>query len=77
MIALGGGLAGQDAAALLGQSFTIAMPSKEVWRFTLSDAFIAFTLMLLFVEVVKATRTGGGEILNHAFSTLTFVAALV
>jgi hypothetical protein len=27
--------------------------------------------------MVKATRTGRGEILNHAFSTLTFVAALV
>ena len=29
------------------------------------------------MEVIKASRTGRGEILNHAFSTLTFVGALM
>ncbi len=78
VIALGGGLAGQhDVPALLGQSFTIAMPSTDAFRFTYGDVFVAFALTLLFVEVIKASRTGRGEILNHAFSTLTFVGALV
>ncbi|HEY0267417.1 MAG TPA: hypothetical protein VGC16_11730 [Rhizomicrobium sp.] len=74
----GGGLAGQhDMTALLGHGFSIAMPSTDAFRFTYGDVFVAFTLTLLFAEVVKATRTGRHEILNHAFSTLTFVAALV
>jgi hypothetical protein len=76
--AFGGGLAGQhDMTAMLGESFSIAMPSGTAFKFSYSDVFVAFTLVLLFVEVVKATRTGRGEILNHAFSTLTFVGALV
>ena len=53
------------------------MPSAAVWAFTWSDLFVAISLGLLFLEVVKATRTGRGEILNHAFSTLIFVSALV
>jgi hypothetical protein len=78
LLALGGGMAaGMDVAAFLNQGFAVTLPSTEVWRFTWSDLFVAVSLSLLFLEMVKATRTGRGEILNHAFSTLTFVAALV
>jgi hypothetical protein len=78
LLALGGGMAGgADIAALLSQGFSVTLPSTGVWTFTWSDLFTAVCLSLLFLEVVKATRTGRGEILNHAFSTLTFVAALV
>jgi len=78
LIAFGGGLAGQsDASALLNEGFGLKLPSGDVWHFSYADIFIAVSLCLLFVEMVKATRTGRGEILNHAFSTLTFVAALV
>jgi hypothetical protein len=78
LLAFGGGMAGgADIAALLNQGFSVTMPSGSVWTFTWSDLFVAVSLSLLFLEVVKATRTGRGEILNHAFSTLTFVAALV
>jgi hypothetical protein len=78
ILVFGGGLAGQtDVSVLLNESFGIAMPSGDVWHLTYADGFIAFSLCLLFVEMVKATRSGRGEILNHAFSTLAFVAALV
>lgn len=78
ILAFGGGLAGQsDVSVLLNEGFGIKMPSGDVWHFTYADVFITFSLCLLFVEMVKATRSGRGEILNHAFSTLTFVAALV
>jgi len=53
------------------------MPSGDVWTLTGADVFVTASFCLLFVEIVRATRTGRGEILNHAFSTLTFVAALV
>jgi hypothetical protein len=78
LLAFGGGLAGQgDIAAMLGEGFSVKMPSNELWHFNYADVFVAFSLCLLFVEMVKATRTGRGEILNHAFSTLVFVGALV
>jgi len=78
LLAFGGGLAGQtDASALLNEGFGLTMPSGEIWHFAWSDIFVVFSLCLLFAEMVKATRTGRGEILNHAFSTLTFVAALM
>ena len=78
LLAFGGGMAGgADIAALLNQGFSITLPSTGVWTATWSDFFIAVSLSLLFLEVVKATRTGRGEILNHALSTLTFVGALI
>ncbi len=78
LLAFGGGMVGgADIAALLNQGFAITLPSTGVWTVTWSDFFIAVSLSLLFLEVVKATRTGRGEILNHALSTLTFVGALV
>ena len=78
LLVFGGDLAGVgDIAALLNESFAVTMPSKDVWHFTWSDLFATFTLSLLFIEMVKATRTGRSEILNHAFSTLTFIGALV
>lgn len=78
LLAFGGGLAGQgDVAAMLNEGFGVTMPSNTVWHFNYADIFVAFSLCLLFVEMVKATRTGRGEILNHAFSTLVFVGALV
>jgi hypothetical protein len=78
LLAFGGGLAGQaDVSALLNEGFGITLPSGDVWHFTYADIFITFSLCLLFAEMVKATRSGRGELLNHAFSTLTFVAVLV
>ena len=77
LLAFGGGMAGKDAATLLTQPFPITMPSGDVWSLTGTDVFVTATFCLLFVEILKATRTGRGEILNHAFSTLTFLAALV
>ncbi|MBV9548456.1 MAG: hypothetical protein JO256_02135 [Alphaproteobacteria bacterium] len=78
LLAFGGGLAGRaDVAALLNEGFGLTLPSGDVWHFSYSDLFVALSLCLLFLEMVKATRTGRAEILNHAFSTLTFVAALM
>jgi hypothetical protein len=78
LLAFGSGMAGQaDISALLGQGLSLKLPSTDVWHVSYSDLFIAFSLCLLFLEMVKATRTGRAEILNHAFSTLIFVAALV
>jgi hypothetical protein len=73
----GGGAMGHNAPALLGQNFPVTVFSGDIWKISLGDGLTALALTLLFVEVVKATRTNHRAILNHTLSMLTFVAALV
>jgi hypothetical protein len=56
---------------------TVLMVSGENWVITGGDLFIFVSLFLLFVEVLRATKTGTESILNHAFSALLFVACLL
>jgi hypothetical protein len=77
LLVFGGGAAGHDTMSVLSQSFTIHLFSGDGWKIALGDLFVAFALVLLFVETVKATRTTQREIVNHALSMLTFVGALV
>ena len=78
LIAFGGGVAGHDdIARVLSHGVDIPMFSKDVWHFGLGDLLILVSLMMLFVEIVKATRTTSREIINHALSMLTFVIALI
>ena len=53
------------------------MVSGSVWTLNLEDTFLVVTLLLLFVEVLKSTRTGTGSMIEHMASTLVFVAFLV
>lgn len=57
--------------------FTIQMVSQARWTLTLGDLMIVAALVLLFVEILKATRTGMGSIVDHILSTLLFVAYLI
>ena len=60
----------------LERSVSFNMFSGDVWRFTLGDLLVLMALCLLFVEVVKSTRTTATEVLSHAMSMLTFVIGL-
>ena len=53
------------------------MVSNVRWAMTTADLFIALTLVLLFFEILKATRTGRGSIVDHALSTLVFIVCLI
>ncbi|MEI9994566.1 MAG: hypothetical protein WDM91_08225 [Rhizomicrobium sp.] len=66
----------QDALSS-AHALPIRMFSGEAWNFSFGDLLILLTLALLFVEVVKATRTTSREIINHGLSMLTFVIALI
>lgn len=59
------------------QLFSIDMVSGATWTLTLGDLIILITLLLLFVELIKATRTGGSSIVDHSLSTILFVFCLV
>lgn len=55
----------------------VPMLSGSVWSTTLGDLVLAGTLGLLFVEIIKATRTGGNSLVDHAFSTIVFIICVI
>jgi hypothetical protein len=56
---------------------SIGVISGAEWTLTLGDLVTIITLILLFIELIKATRTGGSSIVDHALSTILFVLCLV
>ena len=76
------GLAGSFEAAAgsdLWESelMSLRMMSGGVFSLTVGDALVVTALALLFVEIVKATRTTNVSIVDHLLSTFVFVAFLV
>lgn len=74
------------AIALLGvlptqswatEIFWVEMISGARWSLLVSDLMIAVAVVLLFFEILKATRTTSGSIIDHALSTLVFIIYLV
>lgn len=59
------------------QLFTLNMMSGGQWTMTLGDALVAGSLVLLFVEIIKSTRTSNTSIMDHLLSTFVFIAFLV
>ena len=56
---------------------SVAMMSGGVFTMTLGDVLIVIALILLFVEVVKSTRTTNSSVIDHLLSTFVFVAFIV
>jgi len=50
------------------------LPSGRLLIITVSDAFILASVLFLYVETFKATRTSVISIIDHFFSLLVFVA---
>ncbi len=57
--------------------FTPTLPSGGLWQITLGDMLLTVALMVLFVEMVKSTRTGGNSVVDHALSMIVFIACLI
>lgn len=66
-----------ETATLLAASVPLQMFSGQVWHFSVGDLVVLVALAMLFVEVVKATRTTAVEVINHALSMIVFIIALV
>jgi hypothetical protein len=75
------GLAGVIGAAggdpWKAELFSVGMASGGVFTMTLGDMLIVIALILLFVEVVKSTRTSNASVIDHLLSTFVFVAFIV
>lgn len=55
---------------------TIELASQQRWTLLLGDLMIVGGLVMLFVEVLKATRVGTVSVLDHMLSALVFAAYL-
>ena len=71
-------------AAFAGQSdwtaqvmFELTMVSEDVWTITFGHGFIILSMGFLFVELLRATKTGTDSLVNHALSALLFIVALI
>ncbi|QFY61735.1 hypothetical protein FZ934_15795 [Rhizobium grahamii] len=63
--------------ALKNDVVVLSMISGAIWSMSLGDLFIVLALCVLFFEILKATRNGGGSLANHMLSMLVFIAFLV
>ena len=56
--------------------FTVRLFSGADWAVSTSDILLTFALLLLFLEVLKATRLGSRSIIDHLLSLVLFLAML-
>jgi hypothetical protein len=55
--------------------YTLLLPSGASWTIAFSDVLLAFAMLLLFFEVVKAARPGAKYFMDHLLSFLVFAGA--
>lgn len=70
-------MGGGGIPALEYDIMVLSMISGAIWSMALGDLFIVVALVILFCEILKATRNGSGSLVNHMLSMLVFIAFLV
>ncbi|MEQ8178725.1 MAG: hypothetical protein RIC52_17960 [Amphiplicatus sp.] len=56
---------------------TLPLYSGDNWTVRWGDVFLVGSMALLFVELVRATKTGSASITNHLLSFILFVFVLL
>jgi hypothetical protein len=60
-----------------GQIASFHLISGQDWTVTPEDILLAFAILLLSVEIMKATRISSRAIIDHVLSLLLFIVMLV
>jgi hypothetical protein len=55
----------------------VRMVSNAEWTMTASDLLVAFAILLLFGEMMKATRIGIRTVVDHGLSLILFLGMVV
>lgn len=76
-LAMFGIFGGGGTAVLSDKVLSVAMMSGATWTMSLGDLFIVISLIILFMEIFKATRRSSVALLDHLFSMALFVVFLV
>ena len=56
---------------------TVHMMSGQDWVLTWEDVLIAFSIFLLWIEIIKSTRGGMRSVMDHILAMGLFIAMLV
>ena len=56
---------------------TVHMMSGQDWVLTWEDILLAFSILLLAVEIIKSTRMGMRSIVDHILAMVLFIGMLV
>ena len=56
---------------------TVHMMSGQDWVLTWEDILIAFSIFLLWIEMIKATRAGMRSVMDHILAMILFIVMLV
>src|SRR6202140_2200613 len=56
---------------------TVHMMSGQDWVLTWEDILLAFSIFLLWIEIIKSTRIGMRSVMDHILAMALFVAMLV
>lgn len=70
-------MAGGGADWVDAQLIELTMISGNRWSIAYGDGFLMMSLVFLFIEILRSTKTGTDSLLNHALSAVLFVAALL
>jgi hypothetical protein len=76
-LAMVGAFGGGGTASLDTIVTSVHMMSGATWTMSLGDLFIVIGLVILFLEIFKATRRSSVALLDHLFSMALFVVFLV
>ena len=64
-------------AGLSAEMLSLSMLSGATWTMRFGDLLIVVALLLLFVELLKATRTSTRALMDHLLSMILFIAFLI
>ncbi|MBE9562921.1 MAG: hypothetical protein IMF12_08685 [Proteobacteria bacterium] len=64
---------GVDATAI----FYSPLPSGAEWAPTWGDVVIMLSVLVLYFEIIKSTKTGTASIVEHGLSMVVFIACLM
>lgn len=59
------------------QLTSVGMMSSDVWTITVGDLIVMASLILLFIEILRATQTHASSIINHVLSMIVFIVAML
>jgi hypothetical protein len=72
------GALGDDPVAVLNKAILfVPLMSGRDWAISTGDIIVALTVATGFIEVLKSSGIGRGQILDHALNALLFTGALL
>jgi hypothetical protein len=68
---------GGGSGALQSPMISTTMMSGGAFSLTMGDLIVVVSLILLFFEIIKSTRTSNASVVDHLLSTGVFIVFLV